>query len=198
MTSLAKTQLKTFLATLQTAIGLQATSDGPLKDAFHRAFAGLPGDEIALNELKPGRLPACRHLESCCDSLADAPMHLHELAQAFNQIEPMLAWYNRRGSESSLFNDSHANSIIVGPDALLPSSSVEIGVTVMAPHTTYPDHRHPPEEVYIALSPGQWRQNDGPWNEPGIGGLIYNPGNIVHSMRSGQEPLFAFWCLPLP
>ena len=79
----------------------------------------------------------------------------------------------------------------------MPSADVQIGVTIMAPQTTYPDHRHPPEEVYIALSDGQWRQNDGPWNEPGIGGLVYNPENIVHSMRSGKEPLFAIWCLPL-
>jgi hypothetical protein len=48
------------------------------------------------------------------------------------------------------------------------------------------------------LSRGHWRQDDDPWVEPGIGGLIHNPANIVHAMRSGDQPLFAIWCLPLP
>jgi hypothetical protein len=39
----------------------------------------------------------------------------------------------------------------------------------MAPNTRYPDHRHPPEEIYVVLSGGQWRQASGPWYEPGIG-----------------------------
>jgi hypothetical protein len=70
-----------------------------------------------------------------------------------------------------------------------------IGVSLMAPNLQYPDHRHPPAEVYYSLSPGSWRQGDGPWVTPGIGGLIYNPSNIVHSMRSSDVPLLAIWCL---
>ena len=190
-------QLRVFLADLRNAIGVKATSDNQLEEAFHRAFAKLPDEEVTLGDVRPARLPACEHLESCYGNLSTAEPRLRDLVKSFKQIEPMLAWYNRTGSASSSFNESHANSIVVGPEALLPSDEVQIGVTIMAPQTTYPDHRHPPEEVYIALSPGQWRQNDGPWKEPGVGGLIYNPSNIVHAMRSGQQPLFAFWCLPL-
>ena len=65
----------------------------------------------------------------------------------------------------------------------------------MAPETQYPDHRHPPEEIYIVLSGGQWRQADGAWHEPGIGGLVYNPPNIVHAMRATNHPLLALWFL---
>ena len=67
----------------------------------------------------------------------------------------------------------------------------------MAPGITYPDHRHPPEEVYIVLSNGQWRQGSGPWHAPGVGGIVYNPHDIVHAMRSGDSPLLAIWCLPV-
>jgi hypothetical protein len=52
-----------------------------------------------------------------------------------------------------------------------------------------------PEEVYVALSPGEWRQNDDPWIEPGVGGLFYNPPSIRHAMRSGPKPFLAAWCL---
>jgi quercetin dioxygenase-like cupin family protein len=65
----------------------------------------------------------------------------------------------------------------------------------MAPHTRYPDHRHPPEEIYVVLSEGEWCQESGPWHEPGIGGLVYNPPNIVHAMRSAERPLLALWFL---
>ena len=68
---------------------------------------------------------------------------------------------------------------------------------MMAPHTVYPDHHHPPQEGYVVLSAGQWRQAQGPWQTPGIGGWVYNPPDIVHAMRSGDQPLLAIWCLPL-
>ena len=72
---------------------------------------------------------------------------------------------------------------------------VWIGVSLMAPHMRYPDHRHPPEEIYIALSSGEWHQASKPWHEPGIGKLVYNPPNIVHAMRSADQPLLAVWFL---
>ena len=45
------------------------------------------------------------------------------------------------------------------------------------------------------LSLGEFRQADGPWFEPGIGGTVFNEPNVVHAMRSGSVPLFAVWCL---
>jgi gentisate 1,2-dioxygenase len=72
---------------------------------------------------------------------------------------------------------------------------VWIGVSLMAPHMRYPDHRHRPEEIYVVLSDGQWRQASDPWHEPGIGGLVYNPPNVVHAMRSTERPLLALWFL---
>ena len=45
------------------------------------------------------------------------------------------------------------------------------------------------------LSEGEFRQGDGEWFEPGVGGTFYNPPGIVHAMRSGNKPLFALWFL---
>ena len=61
----------------------------------------------------------------------------------------------------------------------------------------YPDHHHPPPEVYLSLTPGSWWKEGRSWTEPGIGGTVYNEPNVVHAMRSHGTPLFAFWCLPL-
>jgi hypothetical protein len=65
----------------------------------------------------------------------------------------------------------------------------------MAPKVRYPDHQHEPEEVYLVLSEGDFRQGEGAWFSPGIGGSFYNPPKIKHAMRSVARPLFAFWAL---
>jgi quercetin dioxygenase-like cupin family protein len=85
--------------------------------------------------------------------------------------------------------------MIVGPGGLESRDDVWVGASVMAPHVRYPDHQHLPEEVYLVMSPGEFRQGDAPWFEPGVGGTFYNPPNIVHAMRSGESPLLAIWCL---
>jgi quercetin dioxygenase-like cupin family protein len=97
------------------------------------------------------------------------------------------------------FAAGHANANLLGPypEALERRDDVWVGVSLMAPEITYPDHNHPPEEVYLALSRGYWRQNTHPWHEPGIGGVVYNPPGITHAMRSGPEPFLAIWCLPI-
>ena len=121
------------------------------------------------------------------------------LADAFAAIEPDLAWRPRPGSEEGgdRFADRHANATIVGPGGLEPRQDVWVGVSLMAPETHYPDHAHPPEEVYLALSDGEWRQEQHPWHRPGIGGLVHNQPNVTHAMRSGAKPLLASRCLLL-
>ena len=65
----------------------------------------------------------------------------------------------------------------------------------MAPHVRYPDHRHPPEEVYVSLAGGSWWNTNMDWTTPGPGGLIYNEPNVLHAMRTEAQPLLAIWCL---
>ena len=66
---------------------------------------------------------------------------------------------------------------------------------LVAPGVRYPDHHHPPEEIYVVLTPGEWRQQDMPWHQPGPGGVVHNPPGIVHAMRAGAVPLLALWFL---
>ena len=96
-----------------------------------------------------------------------------------------------------MFYDGHANAMVAGPGGLEERGDVWIGLSLLAPHVLYPEHSHPPEEVYVALSPGAWWNAGMDWTEPGIGGLVYNPPGIPHTMRSGPKPLLAIWCLPL-
>lgn len=153
-----------------------------------------PGTERA----GPGRrLPVCSHLGAALSvEMKDEP--LHRFADRFEAIEPSLEWRRRSncdGSESENFFEGHANAMIVGPGGLEQRRDVWLGVTLMAPYVRYPNHDHAPEEVYLVLSDGEFRQAESAWFSPGIGGSFYNPPGIKHAMRSVDTPLLAFWAL---
>jgi hypothetical protein len=147
---------------------------------------------------QPIRLPACAYLEDALATARDGSPSLASIATSFGALEPSLTWTRRANADataSSNFIDGHANAMIIGPNGLELREDVWIGVSLLAPHVRYPDHSHAPEEVYLALSDGKFRQGEGDWFEPGIGGSFYNAPNIKHAMASGDAPLFAVWCL---
>jgi quercetin dioxygenase-like cupin family protein len=144
------------------------------------------------------RLPVCdRYLENALTPKTEQPV-LVKLLEQFTALEPLLDWKRRStydGSASENFLIGHANTMIVGPGGLEDREDVWLGATLMAPNVRYPDHDHPPEETYLVLSDGEFRQGDSEWFSPGVGGSFYNPPGIKHAMRSGENPLFAFWVL---
>ncbi|MFT4184047.1 MAG: dimethylsulfoniopropionate lyase [Rhizobium sp.] len=146
----------------------------------------------------PGsRLSVCAHLDAALRVETSDPSLLR-LIECFKAIEPALAWWRRadgEGTASANFTDGHANAMLLGPGGLEERSDIWLGVTLMAPNVRYPDHDHAPEEVYLVLSDGQFRQGEGEWFAPGIGGSFYNVPRIKHAMRSLDAPLFAFWAL---
>ena len=141
--------------------------------------------------------PACAHIQSALDAAAKVQA-TEGLAIAFNTLEPEIAWSARsdRKTNDPNFPNAHATGMIIGDGGLEARTDLRLGASLLAPETFYPNHHHPPEEVYIALSLGSWRQEAGPWREPGIGGLVYNPPNIIHAMQSGASALLAIWMLP--
>jgi quercetin dioxygenase-like cupin family protein len=195
MTSLRSPDFQQFLASAEATIC--HTSDGRMRAAAERMFAALRTPAIRTDQPQAAQLPVCRNLERALEHARRQPGPVGALTDAFAVIEPQLAWQTRAGAEAhgESFLAGHANATIAGSEGIEIRSDVRIGVSLMAPHTQYPDHRHPPEEIYVVLSQGHWRQASGPWHEPGIGGLVYNPPNIVHAMRSAEGPLLALWFL---
>ncbi|MDC1213685.1 dimethylsulfoniopropionate lyase [Rhodospirillales bacterium] len=136
-------------------------------------------------------------VDQIMESHASVTSECSPLLHAFAAISDKLPWYTRHTSDLPDFENGHINAEIIGPNGLEVRDDVLVGVTFMRPNLTYPDHHHPPEEVYIVLSEGLWRQNDAPWWSPGIGGYVYNPPNILHAMQSVETPLCAIWALNL-
>jgi quercetin dioxygenase-like cupin family protein len=196
MTSIRSPDLQLFLTSAEAAIRHGSGVDGRARVAAERMFRALQAPTQA-EQPATARLPVCHHLATALEQVRRQPGPVGTLADAFAVIEPQLSWKVRAGAEAQgeQFLDSHANATITGPDGIETRRDVWIGVSLMAPNTRYPDHRHPPEEIYVVLSDGQWRQASGPWHAPGIGGLVYNPPNIVHAMRSTERPLLALWFL---
>lgn len=85
--------------------------------------------------------------------------------------------------------------MIIGPGGIEERKDLWIGASLMAPNVRYPDHDHAPEEAYLVLSEGEFRQGDGEWFSPAIGSSFYNVPRIKHAMRSADTPLFAFRAL---
>lgn len=189
--------LQTFLTRAEAVIGQQAATDGPVRAVADRMFAALRAP-LPAGDTAAARVPVCEHLPAALTQACGASGAVGALGEAFAAITPHLCWKTRPGAEAhgDAFLHGHANAIITGPDeGLEVRPDVRIGVSLMAPRTRYPDHHHPPEEVYIVLSDGEWWQAGGAWHAPGIGGLVHNPPNILHAMRSADAPLLALWFL---
>lgn len=189
-------EFQCFLSSAEAAIRHAADGDKCITDAVGRIFSALrtPAPQGAP---AAERLPVCRHLPEALERACSAPT-VRDLANAFAAIEPQLRWKTRAGAEihGEQFLDNHANANIVGAEGIETREDVWVGVSLMAPDTRYPDHRHLPAEIYVVLSDGEWCNTDTPWHAPGIGNLVYNPPNIVHAMRAAQQPLLALWFLP--
>jgi len=143
------------------------------------------------------RLPVCSFVDTALTVETDRDS-LRNLIESFRAIEPSLEWQRRASFDetaSSNFPDGHANAMILGPAGLESRSDIWLGVSLMAPGVRYTDHAHAPEETYLVLSEGEFRQGEGDWFTPGVGGSFYNTPWITHAMRSGAQPLLAFWAL---
>jgi hypothetical protein len=191
--------LQDFLDKTSRAMLVAASIDHRARAAIEKTFTSLNRVGHQSTETAGARLPICVHFDSACRAARRHSMEIAAVTDALCALEPRLSWTRRIGAETCAdhFLENHANARIIGEGGLELSDEVGIGVSLMAPHTIYPNHHHPPEEVYIALSPGEWRQGAGEWRAPGTGGLIHNRPNILHSMRSTEYPLLAIWCLQL-
>jgi quercetin dioxygenase-like cupin family protein len=190
------THLQHFIEAAHNVIAARVKPGEPAGAACRRIFMALETGHARQAPHRPEPPRAWTHLQGALAAASSAGPAA-ALADALAAIEPQLCWQRRPGAEDvpGNFVDGHANATIVGEGGLEVRGDVRVGVSLLAPHVTYPDHRHPPEELYAVLSPGFWRQDAKPWHEPGPGGVVYNHPNVVHAMRSTEVPLLAVWCL---
>ena len=170
---------------------------GDARELVQKAFQALASAPGAASEEVPRRLPLVEEwLEPALQLAGGGPASLGPLVAAFRAVEPQLHWHHRAGSKpGTAFHEGHANAMLIGPRGLEERSDVWLGLTLMRPELDYVRHQHPPEELYLVMTPGEWQQDDGPWFDPGVIGTVYNRPMIHHAMRSAETPFFTFWLL---
>jgi hypothetical protein len=143
------------------------------------------------------RLPVSEALESASDLASTAPAPIPELAAALNDLSPYLQWKRRNASPPAggTLHDGLANALGAGLGGLEDRDEVGVGISLLALYVRYPDHRHHPEVVNVSLAGGAWWNSNMKWTTPVPGGIIYNEPNVLHIMRTEEQPLLAIWCL---
>ena len=71
------------------------------------------------------------------------------------------------------------------------------GLLYLDPELAYPEHRHPPPELYLTLSgTGSWRYGGSTeYRVVSAGNLLYNHPLDLHGVRSSETPLLALFLL---
>jgi quercetin dioxygenase-like cupin family protein len=169
-----------------------------VKPFFERCHEALRAPGRARSDHQPGTVPVCGQVPEALAVTGAASPGLARLAEAFGRLSPKLKWQptNRAQSEDPRFAGNHANATLIGHDGIEYHEAVRLGVSLIAPGVTYPRHNHPPEEGYLVMSGGDWRQNDTEWFRREPGETVHNAPNIWHAMRAGDKaPLLALWML---
>ena len=187
--------LQAFYDLTEAAILRRADTCKNVGPAAKPVFDALRKRDGSKDSFTPERLPAYDVLESALLVASTGPAPIPELAAALRDLAPSLNWQRRKGvpPDGTTFQDGHA--LVAGPGGLEEREDVWVGISLLAPHVRYPDHRHHPEEVYVSLAGGAWWNANMDWTTPGPGGLIYNEPTVLHAMRTEEQPLLAIWCL---
>jgi hypothetical protein len=188
-------QLDTVLRLAQQAFHASTRRPDSALAVATKIFSALETPGNSGKPAEPATLPVCEHIAPALGSAHQGSACIGELADAFEALAPRLEWWRRPGAAAGEFYEGHANARLVGPRGMEQRDDVLAGASLVAPGVRYPDHHHPPEEIYVVLTPGEWRQESRPWHEPGVGAVVHNPPGIVHAMRAGDTPLLALWFL---
>lgn len=156
-------------------------------------FRALKAEDGAPSTTAATSLPVLDHLPGAIEVGKARPAGVSELAAAFEQLADRLPWKKSRGFDDEAFNAGHANVVLVGTGGLEQRTDFTIGASLAAPHTAYPLHDHPPEELYLTLAGGEFRHGEEDWTPVATGKTFYNTPGIIHSMRALETPLLAIW-----
>ncbi|MGB7450485.1 MAG: dimethylsulfonioproprionate lyase family protein, partial [Ornithinimicrobium sp.] len=123
-------------------------------------------------------LPVLLHLGRAVDRGADGP--LSGMTRALSRVGDSLPWENpyRRVPEKLTRDLGYCE--MVGPRGPVTCDDLILGLVLLAPHTTYPQHSHEDiEESYVTVS-GAWSENDA---------AVYGPGSLIFNKSSEEHRL---------
>ena len=112
-------------------------------------------------------------------------------------VEMPLDWRPPETSKSPLyakhsFFKSHVE--LVGPDGLVKSESIRLGLYGMLPNSEYGIRTHPAEEIYIMLA-GEcfWKRGDAPYCCERPNGRSYHPSMMPHASKTEDQSFMSVY-----
>jgi quercetin dioxygenase-like cupin family protein len=157
---------------------------------LRRVLALLPakiGAPLTVSAKSPH--PIARHLDA---AYATASHGFDDILVPLRRISAYLPWrYSYADADAPGLGERVAWSEFIGPIAPITSDVVCLGITLIAPHTLYPLHRHPAIETYFVLSGTATWTAAGRAEKHPPGTFILHPSNIDHAMETHDEPLLA-------
>ncbi len=145
----------------------------------------------------PATLPVLGFLDQALTSARRGSLAM--ISDGLAAIAPQCCWRQNanyvRDPAMAEFLLCYGYAELVGKAAFHSSDELLCGVMLLGPDTTYPQHRHPAEEVYHVLSGrSEWQRGDGPWRTVAPGSAIHHPPDLAHAARTGDAPLLALYC----
>ena len=127
-------------------------------------------------------------LRSVLNAMGDDP-----LVGALFTLNPVLPWVTR-----GVFTDSDQTNRgyveFIGPEGMIRTDRVRLGIYWHAAHTFYPAHRHNATELYHILSgTGFWQHKTQTWTPRGPDSYIMHDSRDNHATRTEAEPTLALW-----
>jgi len=139
--------------------------------------------------LRPRTQPVVQHLSS---ALAGAAASTAAVCASLTALQGLLHWRRNASYTDAHFLRGYGYCELLGPSGHWRSERLALGLLLLGPELTYPEHAHPATEVYVVLSGNaQWRQSDGPWRQRSPASVIEHASMEPHAMRTDVEPLLA-------
>ncbi|WP_425475516.1 dimethylsulfonioproprionate lyase family protein [Mesorhizobium quangtriensis] len=148
---------------------------------------------MAVRNLAPRPLPCLAHLDRIAEISA---VRGRGLAGSLRDGAQNLHWGQTYTASDfgPRFIDNYGWLEVFGTRGHFVNDTIAGGFLILGPDIEYPDHHHVAEEVYIPLTGGtDWRMDGGPWRRRAAGEIIHHASNVSHAMRTGDEPLLAFY-----
>lgn len=138
---------------------------------------------------EPRKLAAVQYLSQALDG---ADLRTQPVCQSLAYLQQLFHWSQNSNYTDQEFLRGYAYCEIVGPTGHIAYPDLSMGLLLLQPHMTYPEHLHPATETYAVLSGrALWKQGDGIWKERAPGDMINHSSMESHAMRTQSKPLLA-------
>jgi len=114
------------------------------------------------------------------------------ICRALNTLMPVLHWRQNSSYAGADFLHGYAYCELLGPHGHWVNPELALGMLLLGPNVTYPEHVHPAAEIYAVIAGhAQWRQSGRAWSTRNPGDLVRHASLEPHAMRTSAEPLLA-------